>query len=108
MAVNFQAFFDDSRTTNGEFVLAGHIATAEQWAEFTKEWALLLPLATKAKNGRYHFKMSEMASSDRMKHVQAFYRVIEKYVALSVSCRMNQADFVRGRGVRSVAIGYLS
>jgi hypothetical protein len=97
MADNFQAFFDDSRTANGEFVLAGHIATAEQWSKFTGEWELLLPKATKAKNGNYHFKMSEMTSSHMMPRVEEFYRVIEKHVALSVSCRMNQADFVRGQ-----------
>jgi len=42
-------------------VLAGHIATAEAWGHFAKESAELLPLGTKAKNGNYHFKMSEMA-----------------------------------------------
>jgi hypothetical protein len=80
MALNFQAFIDDSRTTGGEF---------------TKEWEPILPLGTKDKNGKYHFKMSEMARAGRMHHVETFYKVIEKHVALSISCRMNQADFAR-------------
>ena len=33
MALEFQAFIDDSaRPPDGDFVLAGHIATAEAWA----------------------------------------------------------------------------
>ena len=38
----FKAFIDDSSTPGGEFVLAGHVANAEEWAEFTKEWEELL------------------------------------------------------------------
>jgi len=59
-----QAYIDDSYKRNGEFVLAGHIATAESWAKFAKEWEALLPSAgTLASNGNYHFKMSEMAAN---------------------------------------------
>jgi Protein of unknown function (DUF3800) len=99
MALNFQAFIDDSRQKVGgsEFVLAGHIATADKWVEFTKEWEPLLPLGTKAKNGKYHFKMTEMAFARRIEHVEKFYRVIEKHVALSISCRMNEEEFVRAQ-----------
>jgi hypothetical protein len=32
-----QAFIDDSRGDNGLFVLAGHIASTESWAQFAKE-----------------------------------------------------------------------
>jgi hypothetical protein len=35
MALNFQAFIDESSTTGGEFVLGGHMATAEAWAQFS-------------------------------------------------------------------------
>lgn len=59
MALSFQAFIDDSTTPGGEFVLAGHIAPAEAWAKFAKEWEELLPFGTLAENGKYHFKMSE-------------------------------------------------
>jgi hypothetical protein len=98
MALNFQAFIDDSVTAGGEFVLAGHIAPAEAWANFAKEWEELLPLGTRAKNGSFHFKMSEMAATpERMARVPAFYALIEKYVTLSVSCRMNLVDFAHAR-----------
>ena len=95
MALNFQAFVDDSRSKE-EFVLGGHIATAENWAQFSKEWEELLPIGTRAKNGQFHFKMTEMAGSpERMARVETFYRVIEKYVAMSISCRMNMSDFAQ-------------
>jgi hypothetical protein len=94
MALNFQAFVDDSYTPKGEFVLGGHIATAEHWAAFSKEWEDLLPLGTLSNENAYHFKMAEMAQTDeRMSRVPAFYRVIENHVRMSVSCRMNLTDF---------------
>jgi hypothetical protein len=96
MALNFQAFVDDSWTTRGEFVLGGHVAPAEAWANFAKEWEVLLPTATRAKNGKWHFKMSEMAASpERMARVPPFYAAIEKFVTLSVSCRINLEEFER-------------
>jgi hypothetical protein len=94
MALQFQAFIDDSSTPGGEFVLAGYIAPAQAWAQFAKEWEQLLPSGTIAENGKYHFKMSEMAMTpERMERVPAFYWIIEKYVTASVSARMNLADF---------------
>jgi len=94
MALNFRAFIDDSRTPGGEFILAGHIAPAEAWAKFSKEWENLLPHGTLADNGKNHFKMSEMAlTPERMERVPAFYWLIEEYTSLSVSSRMNIAEF---------------
>lgn len=106
MALNFQAFVDDSLTPGGEFVLGGYVATAETWAEFAKQWEELLPLGTRARNGKYHFKMSEMAQSpERMKRVPSFYGVIEKNVRLAISCRINLTDFARARKrVEEIAI----
>jgi hypothetical protein len=97
MALQFQAFIDDSaRRPAGDIVLAGHIATAEAWAHFAKEWEELLPLATLAKNGKYHFKMSEMARSERgIERTEPFYRLIEKYAVASIAYRMSLEDFAR-------------
>jgi hypothetical protein len=97
MALQFQAFIDDSaRRPDGDIVLAGHIATAEAWAHFAKEWEELLPLATLAKNGKYHFKMSEMARSERgIERTKPFYRLIEKYAVASIAYRMSLEDFAR-------------
>jgi hypothetical protein len=84
--VVFEAYMDDSVTEGGTFVLGGYIASAEAWAEFSKEWEALLPLATRSKTGKLRFKMSEMTA--RMDNVRAFYNVIEKYVALKLSCKI--------------------
>lgn len=95
MAVSFQCFIDDSRSKD-EFVLAGHIATPEMWAQFSKAWDELLPFGTRAKNGKLHFKMSEMAMNpERMARVPAFYKVLEDHVLLSMSARMNLEDYER-------------
>jgi len=109
MALSFQAFIDDSRKQGGEFVLGGHIATADKWVEFAKDWKLLLPgLGTKDKNGKYHFKMYEMGRAGRIHEAESFYKVIEKHVALSVSIRMNQEEFVRSQERSKVALEQLN
>jgi hypothetical protein len=96
MALSYQGFFDDSTGPSGEFILAGHIAPAEAWAQFAKRWEELLPFGTRAKNGKVHFKMSEMAlSPERMARVEFFYRVIEDHVTTSISIRLNVHDFKR-------------
>jgi len=102
VALNFQAFIDESYTAR-EFVLAGHIATAERWALLGKEWEELLPrfglLAPDNKFGKTHyFHMAEMAMTpERMERVQVFYRAIESHVATSISCRVNLDDFKVGQ-----------
>jgi hypothetical protein len=91
-----QAYIDDSRSVSGTLVLAGYIASAEQWAAFSKDWEELLPYGTLNKHGKYHFKMSEMAMSEnRMERVGAFWKVIERHVLMSVSCRTNVNYFPR-------------
>jgi len=78
--------------------LGGHIATAEAWAQFAKDWEALLPSGTLAENDRHHFKMSEMALNDvRMWRVPPFYRIIEEHVLLSISFRFNIAEFERAK-----------
>jgi hypothetical protein len=103
----FQAFVDDSYNQNGEFVLAGHVASAEAWARFTQEWDALLPTGgTLAPNGQYHFKMKEMAANpERMERLPAFWWIIQKHVSVSLSCRINVAELRRARGRISVPNG---
>jgi len=88
-----QAFIDDSYDPDGTFVLGGHIASAANWAQFSRDWEELLPLAAKDKQGRHRFKMKEMAGSDeRMGNVESFYRVLEKYVLVSLSCKIDRRE----------------
>ena len=83
--MNLLAFIDES-VDSSTFCMAGYVSSVERWLEFSKEWKILLPWGSLNARGAYQFKMNEMASSDeRMSHVPAFYRVIEKYVLFAVS-----------------------
>ncbi len=96
--MSLQAFIDDSYREGAEFVLAGHIASADVWAKFSEEWKSLLRYGTLASNGKYHFKMTEMAQTqERLERVPAFYRLIEQYVLVSISCKINVADLARAK-----------
>jgi hypothetical protein len=89
----FQAFIDDSATQNGVFVLAGHVASKDVWAKFSKDWEEILPYGLLDKNGRYYFKMSEMAQTkERMERVGAFYKIIDNHDLLAISCKIDIAD----------------
>jgi hypothetical protein len=96
LLMNLQAVIDDSSDPGGIYVLGGYIASAEAWAEFSREWEELLPLASVSRSGVRRFKMAQMAASEgRMAHIPAFYRVIERHVLASVSAKINVADLRR-------------
>ena len=96
--MTFQAVIDDSFDTNGAFVLAGYIADADAWARFSEEWQALLPLAPVGRSGVRRFRMAEMgATEDRMAHVPAFFRVIERHVLASISAKIDIADLRRAQ-----------
>lgn len=93
-----EAYIDDSYNKDGIFVLAGYIARASAWAQFSKEWEEMLPAGTPNKNGRNHFKMSEMAMSpDRMARVSGFYRIIENHTTAAISCKIDISELRRAR-----------
>jgi|GEM_PF-1985276 len=82
----FQAYIDDSYDDE-HFILAGYIAPAEKWAEFSDEWAELLSMRSPHYLSLDEFKMSEMRMSpERLEQASWFYRVIEKHVTAAVSC----------------------
>lgn len=92
----FEAFIDESIGSDGTFVLAGHIASPEAWAAFSAEWRKMLSLGVLTDHGDYHFKMSEMAAFEgRMERVSGFFRIIEKHVVHSISCRINTHELMR-------------
>ena len=83
-----QAYIDDSRDDEGgTYVLAGYVASVENWAAFSSEWESLLPLTPKNKKGAHRFKMSAMTG--RMEDVPLFHSVIMKHVEMAVSCTVN-------------------
>ena len=95
----FQAYIDDSYSSKTKvFVLAGHIASSESWADFSSEWEAMLPYGILDSNGRYHFHMTEMAMNlERRKRVPAFYRIIEKHALISISSSINLDDLKRAK-----------
>jgi hypothetical protein len=106
-----QAFIDESIGESGVWVLGGYVATAEAWALFSKEWEEMLPFGTRDKDNLYHFKMNEMArNQDRMQRVPGFFRIIEKYVSLAISCKANIIDIQRAKNriwIPNVDVSYV-
>jgi hypothetical protein len=106
-----QAFIDESYGDTGVLVLGGYIASAESWAHFSKEWEEMLPYGTRDKDARYHFKMSEMAiNEDRMQRIPGFFRIIEKHVALAISCKASVIDIQRAKDrlwIPNVSVSYV-
>ena len=92
-----QVFADDSGTEAENFVLAGYLATAEEWIRFSNEWA---PLAKRwgvlQKDGGYVFHMTEMAwGKERRERVSAFYRIIEKHKLSAFAFGINKRSHRR-------------
>jgi hypothetical protein len=90
-----QAFIDESIDQGEVFVLGGYIATAEAWANFSREWEKLVSSGwgTTRPDGNRHFKMSEMAMEEsRMERVEVFFRVIEDHVIGHLSARVDVRD----------------
>jgi hypothetical protein len=100
VVLNWQAFMDESFSSE-EFVLAGHIASAEAWVQLAREWEELLP----GKDGKkIPFKMTNVMARTP-ERAQAHYRLIEKYVPVSVSCRINMGDLNRALArAREIAV----
>lgn len=86
-----QAYIDESVDPDGTFVLAGYVASAEQWAAFSAAWEALLPHCPLSRRGNRRFKMVEMAqTSERMAWVPVFRDVIHDHVQMSISCIVNR------------------
>ena len=92
----WQAYIDESEK-DGLLVLAGYIAPASAWAQFSIEWQpLLRRFGILDKTNTYSFHMTEMAfNADRIENAQVFYRVIERYVSGLVSVALRIDDLNR-------------
>jgi len=78
-----QAFFDDSKTDGAALILAGYVASAENWARFSDEWKEVLSIRPRWRR----FKASEVcASSDEItrERVRFHYNVIKKHVLADI------------------------
>jgi hypothetical protein len=90
-----QAYFDESYTDGGVYVVAGYMARVENWAAFAADREPLLSKAYPGSSGVYRFKMSEMAR--RMDDVHVFYNVIQKYATFRASIMINEVDLDRAK-----------
>lgn len=91
-----KAFIDESVTADKMFVMAGYIATVEDWVSFSDEWQRLLDMRSPHYRQINAFKMSEMAQSERsLEQSSWFYKIIEKHVKCAISCTVNIDDLVR-------------
>lgn len=104
----FQAYIDES-IDDETIVLAGYIASAEDWALFAREWEKLLPMGVMGPDGRYRFKMREMAATEeRMQRVSAFYRVIESIKPLGITFHLKLSDLQNAIGRISLTHDYFT
>jgi hypothetical protein len=93
-----EAYIDDSYEPDGCFALGGYIASAAAWANFSRDWEAMLPHGVRAKDGRFRFKMSEMAVlPERLERVPGFYRIIEHNVLAAISCAIDLREFERAK-----------
>jgi hypothetical protein len=82
--MSMQAFIDDSQSDGQVLVLAGYLASAEQWEKFSVDWQELLDMRPRWER----LKMIEIAGSkdkERWERAGWFYRIIERYAAAFVA-----------------------
>lgn len=79
-----QAHIDESIADGKVLALAGYVAPAETWADFSDEWQKLLDMSPRME----FFKMSQMAQSDEGMERSSwfYYHGIEPFVSAAVSC----------------------
>ncbi len=85
----FQAVVDDSyKEETGIYVLAGAIASAEDWVNFSKDWEELLEWCPADKDGAKHFKWTDMQHSPNL---IAYFKAIQRHIirVFSFSFRLN-------------------
>lgn len=82
------AYLDEAGNNSSKyFVLAGYLATVEQWCSFSREWRELVGLNSPHYLKISEFHMTEMHGTERsLEHASWFYRLIEKHVTAAVSC----------------------
>jgi len=102
--VILQAFVDDSRSESGdkEFVLAGYMTTAEQWMQFSNEWAAVLAESPQLERGfhaidAFHLRgqFANWKRAARDEKVERLIGVIERFPLASFDTRMSQESFRR-------------
>lgn len=97
-----QAYFDESGTGSGPIlVLAGFLASAEQWSAFSTDWKRALDMNPAIR----YLKMREAAglggefqdwSEDRRnERMSLFYRIIEEHIPIAIWASMPRDAFTK-------------
>jgi hypothetical protein len=100
LIVALEAYIDDSGNGNPPvYILAGFVARAEKWTEFTEEWRLALAKPP----GLTYFKMKEAAAlrgqfygwsrEDRDQRLGEMISLIRRHVISGVSTGVYHADY---------------
>jgi hypothetical protein len=79
----FQAYLDES-VSDGLFMMAGYVATAEKWAAFSDEWQRHLDYRSEHYRKLDVFHMRELLSERDKERIAWFYSVIEKYADAAI------------------------
>lgn len=97
--MQFQAFIDDSYSAGGTYILAGAVATSENWELFSKEWEILLNSGwglINDKNNKHHFKYSEMKFR-RKENIPVFLNTLEKYISCFIATKIDISDLEKAK-----------
>lgn len=88
-----QAVCDESGGDNdGIFVMAGYVATVENWLKFSDQWKNILELQERPHRPIDCFKMSRLTHPRGLRRAEKFYRVIEANAIAAFSVRINIAE----------------
>jgi len=74
-----QAYFDESTTEKGDFILAGFIASDKKWNEFSQDWVSLLK-----DNSLEKFKSVKLRKKQKVR--ESFFRLIEDHIEHCAFC----------------------
>jgi len=79
-----QICVDDSSQDGESLILAGYIASVENWASFSTEWAGLLTVRPPWDRLKMSELMADGPGSEKGQRIEWHYRIIEKYAHSSI------------------------
>ncbi|MGV3581082.1 MAG: DUF3800 domain-containing protein [Methylophilus sp.] len=98
--MTLQAYIDDSYDDDsGVYVLAGFIASENDWRNFTTEWERMLPKwgVINPKTNQYTFKYTLMNNNERAEKIPVFLSTVEKYVLGYITAKINIHDLKKAQ-----------
>jgi hypothetical protein len=91
-----QAYVDESYS-DGLFVMAGYVATIDQWAPFSDEWKSLLGLGDPFRRIKEFHQIEMTDSAIALEQSELFFRVAEKHLTTYVCATLRLEDIRRAR-----------